>query len=155
MHDSRPAFAFISPYHYHALSDVDQQSMAKLSEDWCIISHDTQADHFIRATLELPIIDTDETFEYGVWVSLSKKKFVFYLDNFHEEIEGTTFFGYLCSQIPGYANTLSIKTNVVCGPKGQRPIVFPQESQQEHPLVHDFLHGISSIEADKRTHLLL
>jgi hypothetical protein len=155
LHDDIPAFAFISPHYYHILSDEDKSTMAKLSEDWCIIRHDTQTDHFIRAVLQLPIADTDEIFEYGVWVSLSEKNFGHYMDNFNEDIEGTTFFGYLSSQIPGYENTLSIKTNVVCGPKGQRPYVIPHQDQQDNTLVHDYYHGITPEEADQRIHQLL
>lgn len=155
IHHDRPAFAFLSPYHYHTLSGEEKETSATLSEDWCIIEHDTRKDHFIRAVLRLPITGTAEEFEYGVWVSLSEKNFVHYMDNFNEDIKDTAFFGYLCNQIPGYDNTLLIKTNVVCGPKGQRPFVFPQEEQQDNPFVYDFIHGITKEEADKRTHQLL
>jgi hypothetical protein len=155
VHHDRPAYAFISPDYYHLLSQDEQVSMAKLSEDWCVIEHDTQSDYFVRAILRLPIHDTDDTFEYGVWVSLSEKNFVYYMDNFNEDIEGTTFFGYLCNQIPGYENTLLIKTNVVCGGKGQRPEVFLHKDQGDHLFVNDFFYGITPEEADRRTHLLL
>jgi hypothetical protein len=155
VHNDRPAYAFISPFHYHVLSPEDQATTAKLSDDWCIIGHDTQADHFIRAVLKMPITGTDDTFEYGVWVSLSEKNFVHYMDNFNEDLEGTTFFGYLCNQMPDYENTLLIKTDVVCGPKGQRPEVFLQSNQEDNPFVTDFIKGITKEEADRRTHQLL
>ena len=155
VHDERPAFAFTSPFHYHLLSEEDKDNTATLSEDWCIIEHDTQADHFIRAVLKLPIEGTDDTFEYGVWVSLSENNFVHYMDNFNEDLEGTTFFGYLCSQISGYESTILIRANVVCGPEGKRPVVFLHGDQEDHQFVSDFINGITKEEADKRTHELL
>ncbi len=154
-HDDMPALTFSSPHYYHILSDGDKAVMATLTEDGCIIEHETQTDRFIRVGLRLPIIDSEETLEYGVWVSLSEKSFEYYMDNFGEDIEGTTFFGYLCNQIPGYEQTLSIKANVVCGPKGLRSQIFLHDDQQDNLLVVDSIHGITQEEADKRIHLLM
>ena len=154
IHHDFPAFSFSSPYYYHILSEEDQATMAELSEDWCIIRHDTQTDYFIRAVLELPVTGTAETFQYGVWVSLSEKNFEYYMDNLDETREGDAFFGYLCNRIPGYENTLATRANIVCGPKGQRPHVFPH-GEQDHAFVRDFIQGISPEEADRRIHLLL
>ncbi|NCD70887.1 DUF2199 domain-containing protein [Mucilaginibacter agri] len=154
VHHDWPAIAFNSPHYYHILSQEDKDKLATLSEDWCIIDYGDQTDRFIRAILRLPVIDTDQTLEYGVWVSVSEKNFVHYMDNFNEDIEGTTFFGYLCNQISEYDNTLSLKTNVVCGSKGQRPEVFPHKDQ-DNAFVHDCIYGITQEEADKRVHVLL
>jgi hypothetical protein len=155
IHDDRPALGFTSPYHYQILTAEEQANTAKLSEDWCVVMHDTQEDHFIRAVLKTPIKDTDDTLEYGVWVSLSETNFVYYMDNFNEDLEGTTFFGYLCNQLPGYEDTLLIKANVVCGPTGQRPQVVPHADQQDKPLVTDFYNGVTKEDADYWTHQLL
>lgn len=155
VHEDMPAFAFNSPYYYHILSEEDKANTSFLNEDWCIIEHDTQTDHFIRTVLRLPIINSDATFEYGLWVSLSEKNFKYYMDNFNEDISGAAFFGYLCNQIPGYENTLLLKANVVCGTKGNRPEIFLQDDQQDNAFVRDYINGITLEEVDRRVHMLL
>lgn len=155
IHDERPALGFLSPDYYQYLSEEDKKNIATLAEDFCIIEYDKQTDRFIRAILSMPIKGTDDTLEYGVWVSLSEKNFLHYMDNFEENLEGETFFGYLCNNVPGYKETLHIRTNVVCGPQGERPHVFPHNDQADHPFVRDFIEGIPVEEADKRVHMVM
>ena len=155
LHEERPAIGFLSPHYYHILSEEEKASIATLSEDFCIIEYNDQTDRFIRAVLSMPIKDSEDTMDYGVWVSLSEKNFEYYMDHFMDDLESETFFGYLCSSIPGYENTLSLKTNVVCGPVGQRPQVYPHQSQSDNVFIKDCIEGISKEEADRRIHLVL
>lgn len=155
LHEERPAIAFNTPHYYHILSEEDKASLATLSEDFCIIEYGDQTDRFIRAVLNIPVKDSEFNMEYGVWVSLSEKNFEHYMDHFNDDLEGETFFGYLCSSIPGYENTLLLKTNVVCGTVNQRPQVFPHASQSDNVFVKDFTEGISQEEADRRIHLII
>jgi hypothetical protein len=155
VHQEMPAIAFNSPDYYAMLTEEEKTSIATLSEDFCIIEYEEQTDRFIRAVLTMPIIGTDDTFEYGVWVSLSEENFVYYMDNFNKDLEGENFFGYLCNQIPGYEDTLLLQTTVVCGPRRQRPMVFPGEEQIDNQFVKDCIDGISQEEADKRIHIAL
>jgi len=155
LHEERPAIAFSAPHYYHILSEEDKASLAILSEDFCIIEHGDQTDRFIRAVLNIPVKDSESNMEYGVWVSLSERNFEHYMDHFNDNLEGETFFGYLCNAIPGYENTLLLKTNVVCCPADKRPQVYPHESQSDNTFVKDYIKGISIEDADRRTHLVL
>src|SRR5688500_16614016 len=127
-HEGRPAIAFSSPYFYDNLSQVDKESIAKLSEDFCIIKHEDQTDRFIRAVLHQKINDDCQTLDYGVWVSLSEKSYKDYLDNYDSESHKATYFGFLSNILTGYEDTLSIKANVVLRGK-TRPEVIPHNDQ--------------------------
>lgn len=139
VHEGFPALGFDAPYFYHNLSDTDKEEIAELSDDFCIISHPNQTDHFIRVVLNQKINDFSETLQYGVWVSLSEKSFNDYKEYYNSTDHLTIYFGYLCNQIPDYENTLSIRTNVQTAAGNNRPEIFPHEDQMENPLCETIL----------------
>ncbi|WP_261512821.1 DUF2199 domain-containing protein [Chryseobacterium paludis] len=69
-----PALAYKSPASYMELTKEELKN-AELSSDLCVIEHPEQTDRFIRAVLVQEIIDSCQTLEYGVWVTLSEKSF--------------------------------------------------------------------------------
>ena len=152
IHEGLSAIAFNSPYNYECLSEEDKSSMAELSSDFCIIKYEDQTDRFIRVVLKQKIIDEQETLDYGVWVSVSEKSFLDYKENFDSAINETTYFGYLCNKIPGYENTLSIKTNVETALGNERPEIFPHTNQMDNDFVIDYYNGITLKEVEKRIH---
>ncbi|MFN8431059.1 MAG: DUF2199 domain-containing protein [Spirosomataceae bacterium] len=84
-HEELPSIAFDSPFYYENLNIEDKKSIAKLTDDLCVISHPEQTDRFIRAVLHQKINDDCLTLDYGVWVSLSEKSYQDYLDNYDNE----------------------------------------------------------------------
>jgi hypothetical protein len=148
-HEGRPSIAFDSPDYYDALNDEDKKTIATLSDDFCIIRHEDQTDRFIRAVLHQKINDECQTLDYGVWVSLSEKSFKDYTDNFENENHQATYFGFLCNNLTGYQNTLSLKTNVVLRGK-IRPEVIPHDDQLDNDFVRDYYEGIDKDTADAR-----
>src|SRR5690349_9399198 len=111
IHEDLPALGFNSPYYYDILSETDKESIASLTSDFCTINHVEQTDRFIRTVLHQKIREFDDTLDYGVWVSLSEKSFEDYREHFSDDLHQATYFGYLCSNIPGYETTLSLKMN--------------------------------------------
>ncbi|HXS54493.1 MAG TPA: DUF2199 domain-containing protein [Hanamia sp.] len=152
VHEGFPALGFDAPYFYHNLSDIEKQEIAELSDDFCIIRYPNQTDHFIRVVLNQKIIDFPETLQYGVWVSLSEKSFNDYKEHYNSTDHLTTYFGYLCNQLPDYENTLSIRTNVQTAADNNRPEIFPHDDQIDNPFVRDYFEGISREEAERRIH---
>lgn len=128
--------------------------MAQLSSDFCTIFHESQTDRFIRCCLDQKVVDHDQPLEYGVWVSLSERNYADYYDHFDDTDYEATYFGWLCSDIPEYGNTLSIPLNVIVRPNGSRPVVVPHEDH-DHDFVRDFYNGISLEEAIKRIHVTI
>lgn len=153
MHDERPAFTFKRPDAYHALSEEEKIAyQAECNSDFCIIRYPEQTDYFVRVCLDIPIIDEDEPFAYGVWVSLSKTSFTEYqahANDTAEQFEQKEYFGWLSNHIPNYEWD-NIPFKVVTQPE-MRPSIYP-DPDFDHDLVRDFYQGISSAEADKRLH---
>jgi hypothetical protein len=152
VHEGFPALGFDAPYYYHNLSETEKEDIAALSDDFCIIRHPDQTDRFIRVVLNQKIIDFSDTLQYGVWVSLSEKSFNDYKEHYNSPHHLTTYFGYLCNQLPGYENTLSIKTNVETAADNNRPEIFPHDDQMDNPFVRDYFEGITLEEAERRIH---
>ena len=153
-HDEWPALAFKSPVQYHNLTEKNKNEIGKLDEDFCEIQQEDQIDRFIRVTLSQKIIDSCETLEYGLWVSLSQKSYEDYKENFNNQNYETGYFGWLCSNIVEYGETVSIPCDVFTKKGNQRPEIFPHEDF-EHPFVSDYHNGISKKEAEKRINDML
>lgn len=150
IHEGWPAIGFMSPHAYHNLSEKDKVDLAELSSDFCTIKYEDQTDRFIRVVLKQKVLGQSETLEYGLWVSLSEKSYNDYVSNYNNHSHQTTYFGYLCSLIPGYVDTLSVKINVVTGLGNNRPEIFPHDDQLENDFVKDYFEGITKQEAERR-----
>lgn len=113
-----PDLAFDAPYRYEQLSPAEREQVRK-TDDLCVIGED----FFIRATLPLKILGSEEEFNFGAWVSLSKNNFRRYVELFEStEVEGAgPYFGWLCNRFPWYPDTLHLKTNVHLRPYPARP----------------------------------
>jgi hypothetical protein len=148
-HDELPALGFKTPYYYDILSDEDKQNMGNASEDFCIVAHPGQTDFFIRTTMTIPINDSCEDLDYGIWVSVSEKTYDDYEANFKSENSTQTYFGMICNEIRDYdESTLGINANINTRLDGKRPETIPHEG--EHNLIKDYQNGITLEEANNR-----
>lgn len=138
-HSGSPDLGFDAPYHYNVLDADERTRIARLTSDTCVINDEG---FFVRGLLEIPVHGRAETFGLGVWVSLSRKSFARY-EELYESIDRTDegFFGWLCNTVPGYPDTLHLKTNVHLRPHPLRPRIELQLS--DHPLAIDQRNGIS------------
>ena len=150
VHDEWPALGFTTPDQYHELSEEEKDKVAEISEDFCVIKYEDQTDRFIRCVLFQEVNDCCQNLEYGVWVSVSEKSFNEYKSFFQSGDNDAVYFGYLCSQIPEYEDTLGIKMNVVVSQGDNRPEVIPHDDQMDDPFVKDYYEGISKEEAEQR-----
>lgn len=148
-----PALAYKSPASYMELTKEELKN-AELSSDLCVIEHPEQTDRFIRTVLVQEIIDSCQTLEYGVWVTLSEKSFNEYVENYNNKNFEAEYFGWLSNYLPDYDFSESIPTNVVVNNKMGRPFVYPHE-RFEHPFVNDFYDGITEKEAESRINKIL
>ncbi|SEB48725.1 hypothetical protein SAMN04489761_0997 [Tenacibaculum sp. MAR_2009_124] len=148
-HSEWPALTFKSPSNYDVLSDQEKPELGRLNTDFCEIYYDNQIDRFIRVTLTQKVNDTCENLDYGLWVSLSEKSYLNYKANFDSEEHETGYFGWLCSSIPEYGNTMSIPCDVMTKIGNSRPEIFPHQDF-DHPFVKDYYDGITKVEAERR-----
>jgi len=149
VHSEWPALVFNSPANYAFLSEQEKAEFGKLDADFCEIHFENETARFIRVTLTQKVTDTCENLDYGLWVSLSEKSYADYKANFDNQQHETGYFGWLCSNIPAYGNTLSIPCDVMTKTGNNRPEIFPHQDF-DHPFVRDYYDGITKKEAEKR-----
>jgi hypothetical protein len=139
-HEGLGGLSFAAPFHYQQMSASEQSSSAFLNADLCSINSE---DFFVRGCLEIPLHGRGEPFIWGVWVSLSKSNFDRYVGTFGQnDIAEGPYFGWFCNRLPGYPDTLHLKTNVYFRSGGVRPRIELEPT--EHPLAIDQRRGMSA-----------
>lgn len=140
-HDCLPmSFGAEGPVYFLGMSPEEQAQRCELSTDLCVID---QQHYFIRGCLELPVVDSDEVFTWGVWCSLSEASFKQTLLRWDEpgREHDEPMFGWLSTSLPRYPDTVNLKTMVHPQAPGQRPLVLLEEA--DHPLSIEQREGIT------------
>jgi hypothetical protein len=103
--------------------DLREADLARATRtpDTCVLGED----RFVRACLELPVRGGAGPLVYGAWVSLSAASY----DEFcrrrdaRERYLDGPYFGWLSNQIPGWPETLRLKTRVHVRPPPLQPVL--------------------------------
>jgi hypothetical protein len=154
-HDlSELSFGATSPLQWDLLSESEREG-SELTPDRCIIRTENKTYYFVRACLEVPVTGTDQCFCWGVWVSLSERSFTEMEENWEnpQREQMGPYFGWLCTKIPDYPDTMYLKTSVHQRELGVRPSV--QLERSEHPLSLHQEAGIPFQEMQSRVIRLL
>jgi hypothetical protein len=133
-------YAFAAPSQWYSIPEEERDSRSRLSADVCVID---RQDFFIRACIEIPIIATDATFIWGVWVSVSRESFL-RIDELWDATElddEAPKFGWLCNSISEYPETFALKTLVHLRTGNKRPAIELEPT--DHPLAVEQREGIS------------
>ncbi len=139
-HEDLPmVLGFPAPEAWYAIPVHERETRALLSSDQCIIDDEY---FFVLGRLQIPVLDSDHPFTWLVWVSLSKSNFERACDLWEKEGRESEppYFAWLQSQLPYPGGTVSLKTNLVTQPLGERPLV--QLEPTDHPLSLEQQHGI-------------
>src|SRR5438067_6443182 len=96
-----------------------------MTDDWCALETEDDQGYFIRGSLEIPVIDGPESFVWSVWTSLSEENFYRTMDLWMDEARADEppYFGWLCTGISGYPETMLLKTSVQTRVVGLRPTI--------------------------------
>ncbi|WP_435594460.1 DUF2199 domain-containing protein [Streptomyces panacea] len=117
----------------------DPDSM--LSSDQCVVG---AKHYFVKGLIEIPVIGGDESFSWGVWVSLSGDNFARALQVWNRlgrESE-EPYFGWLTTELALYApSTINLRTHVHTRPVGERPLIELEPT--DHPLAVEQRSGIT------------
>ncbi len=141
LHPELP-FAYGADYPdvYYELPEAERERRCEYAPELCMID---QEHFFLRARIVIPVVDADRPFVWGVWVSQSQENFVRAVENWEtpgrEQAEPT--FGWLCTRLPLYPDTLHLKTEVQMRPVGERPVVVLEPT--DHPLAVEQREGIT------------
>lgn len=151
-HEGLPfSYAAEAPTYWNEAFQSDERSV--LESETCIV----QAQHyFVRARLVIPVLDAQEDFEWGVWVSLSRDNFSRVLDKWTTpgREQEPAYFGWLSTQLPVYpAETLNLKTELHTEPVGTRPHVLLEPT--DHPLAVEQRSGITTDRVQEIAEILL
>lgn len=124
-----------------------------LEPERCVIGREH---FFLRGRLVLPVLDAEEDFEWGVWVSVSKDNF-FRAEELWDDpdrVAEPPTFGWLTTELPGYEpGTLNLKTNLHQRPPGERPLVELEPTA--HPLAVEQRTGITLVRVQAIAEMLL
>src|SRR5258708_3097295 len=138
VHVGLPDLAFDSPFHYYAMTETERRETAELTADTCVIAKE---DFFVRGLVEIPILGRSDQFAYGAWVSLSPDNFErFQVVEERDPSKEPPYFGWFCNKLPGYPDTLNLKTKVYLRPHPQRPRIELEPT--DHPLAVEQRNGI-------------
>jgi hypothetical protein len=118
---------------------AEDRAWARLTEDTCVSGDD----YYVRGCLEIPLVDASGSFVWGVWTSLKKENFERFLALMEDpnRADEPPYFGWLMSAIPGYPDTVTLKTHVHTRPGKLRP--FVELEPTEHPLALEQWNGIT------------
>jgi len=127
------SFAADYPDNYANMS-LDQRDLrAVIGSDQCIID---QAQFYIRGCLEIPILNTDQVFLWGLWALLWEADFDEIDNNWDKEGREShvgPFKGRLANQLSAYdESTFMVPVTVTLRPVATRPLFFVDDP--DHPL---------------------
>jgi hypothetical protein len=107
------SFGADAPLQWRLLS-VDEQARSMLGDEQCEIERGEGRSFYIRGCLEIPVRHTDRTFQWGVWCSLSENSYAEVAAHWDDPLrtEIGPHFGWLCTSIPGYAETAFLKWSI-------------------------------------------
>jgi hypothetical protein len=130
-----------APDLWSSLSSSERKQRGRLSSDQCVIDNEH---FFVRGLVEIPVLDGDGPFAWGVWVSLSKVNFERTTALWHDpnRVNEPAYFGWFCNSIPGYPETLHLKTAVHSREVGLRPLIELEAT--DHPLSIEQRNGITA-----------
>jgi hypothetical protein len=140
VHDTIPAYHADRPAQYWDVPEDKRETEIFLTSDSCVISNRF---FFVHGGIDIPIIGMQECFTFGVWVSLAKENFLIWQDNYETQKRSHIgpFFGWLCTVIPVYPDTMHLKTMVHLRDDGIRPSIELEPT--DHPLAIDQRNGIT------------
>lgn len=128
------------PVYYFSIPPEEREKRIVMNQDLCVVDDEQ---FFIRGRITIPIKDAKQELVFNVWTSLSRDNFIRVNDMWDEETrtQEPPYFGWLQTSIPGYINTVNIKTLVHTQQVGFIPEI--EVVEENHPLQLAQLHGIT------------
>lgn len=141
VHEGLP-FSYHSPVpaYWLSLPVAEREATGVLGEENCEVD---DQHFFIRGIIHIPVLDSDDHFEWGVWVSLSRKSYERTLELWRQPGRESEppYFGWLQTRLPYSSSTVNLKTLVHTQPVGERPLIELEPT--DHPLAVEQREGIT------------
>ena len=133
-------FVIDLPLYAAQVPEGERARRVDATSDQCVVD---ERHFFVLGNLDVRVPGSELFIRWSVWTSLSEANFLRASELWHaagRESE-PPFFGWLSNQIPGYPNTVNIKTMVHTQPVGTRPQIRCIEDG--HPLAVDQEAGVT------------
>lgn len=132
--------AFDAPIYWNQIPEAERDKRGQLTPDFCSID---ERDFFVRGLIPIPILESDQVFMWGVWTSLSLKNYSRFVQLWHDPkiVDEPPYFGWLANKLPGYPDSLNLKTNVQSKDVKWRPYITLEPT--DHPLAVEQRNGIT------------
>ena len=140
-HEGLPrSWSISAPIYWDPGDESVKTGDSELKEDLCVIRREH---FFIQGNLEIPLRDDNSVFALSVWTSLSKENFTRAREMWGnpQRVTEPPYFGWLSNNVPGYPETLNLKTHVHTREVGLKP--FIELEPTDHPLAVDQRSGIT------------
>jgi len=152
-HDDIPlSFAADYPDDYANMSIEEREQRAIAGSDQCVIDEDQ---FYIRGCLEIPLLESDGVFLWGLWASVWKDDYLEISECWKEEGRETAhgpFLGRLGNSLKVYSPvTLNLKVSIKLRPVGERPLFLvenldhPLAIAQQTGMTHQQVHDLVSL----------
>lgn len=131
------------------LDEPERSTRATIGSDQCILDNE----HFsILGNLDLPMTGSEEVMRWTVWTTLSQANFERTSELWETagREKEPPYFGWLSNPIPGYPQSMHLKTLVHTQPVGIKPQI--EVIEEGHVLTIDQQRGISPERVDTLIH---
>jgi hypothetical protein len=141
-----------APLAWFAIRAAERGWRCALNRDQCIIDEEY---FFIVGNLEIPVRGVREKFSWDVWVSLSARNFTRACRLWKTPGRGNEppYFGWLSTELPGYPDSIHLKTHVHTRKVGRRPYIELEPT--DHPLAVEQREGITRERVQEIAELVL
>lgn len=145
-------YGVAAPWGLLGITAEDYLDRVQYDGDLCIV--DGQQ-FFVRGLVEIPIIDSSETFAWNGWSSLSKESFDRMIRSWDDpkRAEEPPFYGWFTTLLSPYPSTLNLKVRVENRPPGVVPSLVLEPT--DHPLAVEQRSGISWTRVHEIAHHML
>jgi hypothetical protein len=142
------SFGANAPAQWNLITDAERTE-SDITNDQCVIKTKDEIHFFIRGCLQVPVKETNSPFVWGVWCSLSEESFFEIHDHWDDpnRTKLGPYFGWLCTKIPTYPDTVFLKARVHLREVGSRPLIELEKS--DHLLSQHQHCGIPAQEMQK------
>jgi hypothetical protein len=134
------AYALDEPDPWLAVPEAERPRRGALSSDGCVIDG---KQFCVRGRVEIPVIGSEDSFIWGIWVSVSKESFDRIGELWETQIREhePPLSGALCSDIPIYGQTTGLKCKLHLRNAGRRPSIKLEPA--DHLLAVEQHNGIT------------
>jgi len=134
------------PEPIHALDEGERARRAWLAEDFAVLD---ERHFYLRGLLEIPVLELDSRFGYGVWLEVQQEDFQYLLEHWGDPAQDSfdPVAATLANELAPYDGTEGL--HVAVQPVSAESLPSVRLLADEHPLCLDQRNGISAARSEE------